>query len=88
MMVLKMYAIYDAKLNAYMRPWCANTHGEATRLFMDNASNPDSMLGRHPEDFVLYYIGEFHEENAVLVSAKPENLGSAAQYLNADVKGK
>lgn len=64
-----------------MRPWCALTHGEATRLFMDNASEETSMLNKHPDDYVLYYIGEFHDDNAVLVSAHAENLGSAAQYL-------
>lgn len=81
MSVLRMYAIYDNKTQAFMRPWCAQTHGEATRLFMDNASEPSSMLAKHPSDFVLFYIGEFHEDNGVVVSAKAENLGSAAQYL-------
>lgn len=82
MEVLKMYAIYDTKLKAFMRPWCARTHGEATRMFADNAGMPDSMLHKHPADYSLFYIGEFHEENAVLVSSAPENLGSADQYLN------
>lgn len=83
MAILKMYAIYDAKTLAFMRPWCASTHGEATRMFADNAAEPSSMLHKHAADYSLYYIGEFHEDNAVLVSAKAENLGSADQYLQS-----
>lgn len=81
MQVLKLYSIYDNKLGAFMRPWCAETHGMATRLFASNVANPESMMHQYPEDYTLFYIGEFHEENGVLVSAKAENLGMAAQYL-------
>lgn len=81
MQVLKLYSIFDNKLGAFMRPWVAETHGMATRLFASNVANPESMMHQYPEDYTLFYIGEFHEETGNVVAVNPENLGLASQYI-------
>lgn len=77
-MLLKMFSIRDAKGEVFNQPWFAKTHGEAERNFRTLASKPDSMVSQFPEDFDLYYIGEYDDQ-----SGKVEPLPTPQHMLKA-----
>lgn len=80
-MKLRLYSVMDAKLGVYNRPFFMRTNGEALRGFGDVANNRESDIGAHPEDYHLYYLGEFDDATGVVEQEKPVNLGCAAQFV-------
>lgn len=67
-MILKLVAIKDVKVGAFQQPACVAAVGAAERAFSDAVSNPnkDTDISRHPEDFELYILGEFNDENGAI----------------------
>jgi len=65
-MKLNAYCIYDEKAEAYNTPFFFNHDGQATRAFMDQAINQESMICQHPGDFKLYRVGSFDSESGKL----------------------
>lgn len=70
-MLLKAYSIYDRKALQYHPPFYATTDGSATRSFADLANDPNTNVGRHPADYVLFCVGTFSDEKAELVPISP-----------------
>lgn len=66
-MQLKMYSIYDQKVEAYLNPMFFRSNGEALRAFMDEVGRQDSAMNAHPEDYVLYFIGVWDDDNGLVV---------------------
>lgn len=58
-MNLKMYAIRDSKAEAFHPPFYKGTHGEAERDFRNLINDSQSQPSKYPEDFDLYYVGEW-----------------------------
>lgn len=81
-MILKVYSVYDTKAHLWMQPFFLAAHGQAVRAFSDEANSPQSQLGRHPNDFILFCIGEFDDNSAVLApTIPPLQLGVAADFV-------
>lgn len=74
----QIFAVLDTKVGTFAQPFFAHNSAVAQRMFLDAATDPSSMLGKHPQDFFLYRLGSFDEESGGLEAlVKPENLGSA-----------
>lgn len=60
---MRIFTVFDTKAAIYGQPFYAVTDGIALRMFSDavNNNSPDNALNRYPEDFTLYYIGEFDD---------------------------
>lgn len=82
----KVYAVQDAKAGMFNTPIFLLSDGEALRSFIDacRPGNDQSMLSRHPEDFNLFYIGDYDETEGVLHSAVPYHLANGAVILGGD----
>lgn len=59
-------AIHDTKAEAYMNPFYMRSDAEAIRAFGDAIEKGDTPLTQHPEDFVLYHLGEFDQTTAAI----------------------
>lgn len=59
-----MYTIYDSKANAYSQPFHAVNDAVAMRMLAASVNDPGTIINQHPEDFVLYEIARFDDENA------------------------
>jgi len=79
-MILQIMAVYDSKARAFLIPFfCAHTD-VGRRAFSDAANNPGHQVGAHPEDFTLFHLGTFDDDNAVFkLLAQYHNCGLAAQ---------
>ncbi|AXH74004.1 MAG: nonstructural protein [Microviridae sp.] len=58
-MIQKMFSIYDQKSGTFHVPFFKPTHGEAERDFRSAVNDPKSTLNQYPDDFDLYYLGEY-----------------------------
>lgn len=82
-MKLQMYSIRDSKVGTYHPPIFQKTHGEAERNFTTIAKDDKTQVGQYPEDFDLFYIGDY-EDN----SGKVSPLDTPQHIMKAlDAKG-
>lgn len=80
-MKLKVFSVLDAKVGSFAAPFFMRSSAEALRAFHVAASDRESMISKHPEDFSLYLIGEFDDDTGALAPCTPENLGFAVSLL-------
>lgn len=79
---LKIFTVRDVKAEAYLPPFTMRGKGEAIRGFSDEANRSDSSIGKHPSDYVLFYLGEFDElTGAIILTPSPETLGVGTDYV-------
>ena len=66
----ELYSCYDKKTGVYSAPFQHHTLDEAIRSFADavNKPNEQSLLYTHPEDYVLYKVGEFDDATGTLIA--------------------
>lgn len=70
-MILKIYTVYDAAVQAFLQPFFARSHGEAIRNFTDAINDPKTTLHAHPADYTLWYSGLFDDGNATITPESP-----------------
>lgn len=66
-MMLNAYTIYDRKALQYHAPFFAVADGAAVRNLQDLANDPNTTIGRHPGDFVLYRCGGYDDASGQLL---------------------
>ena len=66
-------SVRDAAVEAFMRPFPAESEKQAVRSFSDECFNMESPFAKHPDDYTLYKVGEFDSEtgNSVEFEAVP-----------------
>lgn len=85
-MITRAFSIYDSKAQCFNVPFFQPTVPSAVRMFSDLANDPQSMVFKHPGDFVLYEIGEYDDSVGKLVNmAEHRHLGVATQYKEVAV---
>lgn len=70
-MLLRAYAIFDSKSLIYNSPFFAPTDGAAVRMLTDLVSDPNTTVGRHPADYVLFCIGGYDDQKGQLLPFIP-----------------
>jgi len=87
-MIIKMFSLYDSKAECFGPPFFIETTGQAVRALMDYVNNPETMVSRHPEDFVMYEIGEYDNQKGEVINKNPHVLvGMAADFSNRRKNG-
>lgn len=81
MPTLKAFTIHDTKAGTYSRPMFSMNKATMIRQFTDIASDKQHPIGQHPEDYILYAIGEFDEFSGELTASKHIALGKAIDYI-------
>lgn len=81
-MLLKAFSIKDSKTGIFNTPFFNHTPGEAERNFRELANDKQSMVGKYPEDYDLYAMGEYDDQTGkVEWKATPEHLVKAVQLV-------
>lgn len=70
-MIYRYYSVYDRKALVYMPPFHALTDAAAIRSIRDAMADPNTSLHRHPDDFVLFFVGHYNDENGQMHPAMP-----------------
>lgn len=83
-MILNMFAVFDVKSDAYLTPFFFPTRGQAVRAFKDLANDPNTTIGRHPEDYKLVHLAEYDDSTGAVgnVAGGYVSLGFATDYID------
>lgn len=82
-MELYVVSVYDLALGAFGRPVFVRSKGEALRSFQYEVNKAQSTEGAsavadHPQDFQLFYLGMFNDDDGRFTMPKvPEKLVDA-----------
>lgn len=77
-------AVRDQKSVMFAQPVTAATRGIALRSWGDQLNDPknaESESVRHPEDFTLWYLGEYDDSTGELLPCKPEQMAVASDLI-------
>lgn len=78
------FSVRDSKVGAFMPVFQARSRGEAVRSFMDAIATPDHQFAKHASDYELFQVGEFDDENGVLVAGLEAVISGLACMPKSD----
>lgn len=79
-MELKAFSIRDQKSEVFNTPFFQKTHGEAERSFRELVQDPKSMVSKYPDDYDLYYLGTYNDQNGLIDPlTTPQHVVKAVQ---------
>jgi len=70
-MLLSAYTVYDNKALTYSPPFFVASDGAAVRMLKDLVTDPNTSIGRHPSDYILYGVGTYNDQNGLFDAALP-----------------
>ena len=87
-MILKVFSVFDSKLQVFNTPFFSRSVADASRSFSDLARDSRTTVGQHSEDFFLYEIGQYSDETGELVACTPNQIAAATAFVTAleDIK--
>jgi len=81
--MLKAYSIRDSKAEVFNTPFYQKTHGEAERTFQTLVKDEKSTLSKYPDDYDLYYLGEYDQDTGKSHPIDtPQHMAKAVQFKN------
>lgn len=80
--IFNVYSIYDVKGKFYGSPFTVLNDDLCLRLLDQLLHNPDTDYRLYPEDFVVYCIGEFDNNTAIVTSCAPRYVSSVKSRLD------
>lgn len=72
-MKLEMMAVKDRALNAFMRPFFAQTVNQAIRMFQDEINNDKGDMFKHPDDHDLWHLGTWDDSHGLVTMLDEDN---------------
>lgn len=86
-MEYEVYVIYDARANRYSTPMCFDNDAVAVRDFVTEGSKPYTRVNTHPEDYILFKIGIYHElDGTMQCNQAPERVCALSDYIVKETK--
>lgn len=83
-MLMTIVAVRDKKCDCFSRPFFAQTPAAAIRSFSDevNRAHEENPYYKHPEDYALYELGQYNDEDgSINTHALPKLLIQADQTI-------
>lgn len=87
-MTLHIFTIYDSKSETYFQPFYMLNEAMALRQFADMANDKESNISKHPEDYSLYTLGTWQDQDAKFTSPPKKLLASANENVITFTKQK
>lgn len=81
-MIVKCYAVLDAKISDFHLAIFDIKDEGAIRQFADAVNDKQTKWNRHPEDYSLWHIGEFDTTKGLLSGTLPNNLVNATAIMS------
>jgi len=81
-MTTELFSIWDSAAQRYLEPFFAPTIEYAIRQFRQAVNKPDHQFNLYPEDYTLFHVGSFDQEEGQLQPlATPHSLGVAMSFI-------
>ncbi len=75
-----LFTVYDSVAGAYLDPFVAPAIEFAIREFRRAVNKEGHQFNQYPEDYTLFYIGEFDIASGKINSSEPTSLGVAITF--------
>lgn len=79
-----LVTVFDSKAKVFNIPACFESFDDARRSFFDLCGDRNTLLGRHPEDFILYALADFDVCSGVLRVVERVPICDGTEYLLAN----
>lgn len=79
-----LVAIRDKKAEFFHPPYAVPTEAMAIRGFGDAVLKGNSDLAAHPEDFVLFKVGEYDQLTGAVIAVDPLSIASALDFKDKE----
>lgn len=83
--MLSIYSVFDEKSGTFNTPIFALSDGVLIRDFRSFLRERSSTLSQYPEDYTLYRIGVFFEDEGAIESCSPTPVISMLDILKMDI---
>lgn len=82
---MKVLSIYDSCAKTFLPPWYKPSVPEGVRDFRLLVLDPNSVVSKSPEDYVLFTLGTFDSDNGSFeLLPAPERVISALQLSSVE----
>lgn len=82
-MILKIYSIRDAMVEAFLQPFFSPTDGAAIRSVIAAVNDPKHEFHNHAKDYSLWCLGEYEDGSGSLVPEVPiRHLVNCIELIN------
>ena len=85
-MKVKLYAVLDSASGVYDGPVPANADGVALRNFTNMARSDNNAVGKNPECFSIWRVGEWNDATGEVTPETKECLGHAVDLIGNNEK--
>lgn len=82
-----LITIRDRAVEAYMPLGSVRAEGEALRIFTDLLSDPKQQHSQHPDDYDLYIVGKFNDQDGTITPETPPRKIGDGKAIAATFKG-
>ena len=76
-----LFTIYDEKAEVFLPPFFVPTLGIATRAFSDCINGPEHQFSKHPQDYTLFQLGEFFDDDCHFELHEKKSLGNGVEFI-------
>lgn len=84
-MILKIFTVYDQKVESYFPPFFERSKGAAIRAFEQSINDPSHTFAKYPQDYCLFELGEYDDQHATIdMHPAPVSLGLAIEFTKVD----
>lgn len=82
-MIKRMYAVRDSKAESWSFPFQSDNNATAIRDFSTLVKDGRTLVGQHPEDFDLFFVGSFGLSDGCVKAETPQHLANGADFVKA-----
>lgn len=82
-MIYILMVVHDRSVDAYINLHCVRAEGQAIRQFQDaiNDAQNGGSLHKHPDDYDLYRIGTYNDDNAEITIEPRKKMADGKQLM-------
>lgn len=79
---MKIYCIYDCKVESFGTPFFFRTKGDALRGFSEVSNDQKTQIGKYPADFTLFEMGDYDEvKGKFVLYSTPTSVACAIEFV-------
>lgn len=78
-----MYSVRDSKAESWSFPFQSDNNATALRDFQSLVQDGRTLVGQHPADFDLFFVGTFGLSNGSVKANPPQHLANGADFVKA-----
>lgn len=77
----KVVCIRDRAADVFGQPVFVAALGQALRSFGDEINNKESQMSKHPDDYDLYELGEFDDNEGLFYANNPRQIAVGKEQI-------